>query len=534
MRESACQDHVPATPGPWASEVSLELRRDGRTGHRARVAPTILLVMAAACIDTPSPEPVRFAPFQPDLFQSGGALTDAWADVDGDGDPDRFVGFDGAPARLYRNDGIRGFVDVAAQLGLALERPVRSSAWGDYDGDGDPDLLLGYGAGSPVTGLFQNHDSIFVDVAREAGVSLETGVPRQASWVDVDGDGDLDLFLAFRDGPNRLFRNDGPAVGFTDVTEGLGLMRPSRSVGALWIDVDGARLDLVVANMNGDANVLWIGSETGYRAVDDQGLAGGGRAVGPEDQGSVRPCAADVDGDGDFELSFANYGPFGVMDQGPDGRWTDVAPELGLALESRFDTCAWADFDHDGRLDLYLNGTVTGGIQYRDWLLRREGGDRFLDVTPPELLELNADHGATWVDFDGDGDLDLALTGVGSDGMHLLMENLLRPERSWQSLQVRVLDEGGNATLPGAEVRVYATGTDRLLGSRLVDTGSGYDAQSDLPLHFGLAGGQAVDVVVTLPGGPRRRSARIEGVRPAEFQGRVLTVRIGRDGQLHR
>ena len=85
-----------------------------------------------------------FAPVQPELFGTPGALTNAWADVDGDGDSDLFVGFNGTPNRLYRNDsGV--FNDVAEDAGLADTRSTRTSAWGDYDGDGDPDLFLEIG-----------------------------------------------------------------------------------------------------------------------------------------------------------------------------------------------------------------------------------------------------------------------------------------------------------------------------------------------------------------------------------------------------
>ena len=158
----------------------------------------------------------------------------------------------------------------------------------------------------------------------------------------------------------------------------------------------------------------------------------------------------------------------------------------------------------------------------------------FLDVTPPQLLELNSDHGATWVDYDLDGDLDLALTGVADDGMHHLMQNLLRPEFAGHSLKVRVLDEHGRATRAGTEVRVYAAGSDRLMGTRLVDTGSGYDAQSDLPVHFGLPGAQPVDVVITIVGAGVRTDVPVDNVDPAEYRGRALTVRVAFDGSLVR
>ena len=103
----------------------------------------VFAVLMSGCERTDL-QPVRFSPVSEDLFDQGGALTDAWADIDLDGDPDRFVGFNGTPSRLYRNDGIDGFVDIASEVGLTTERSVRTSAWGDFDSDGDPDLLLGY------------------------------------------------------------------------------------------------------------------------------------------------------------------------------------------------------------------------------------------------------------------------------------------------------------------------------------------------------------------------------------------------------
>jgi hypothetical protein len=128
--------------------------------------------------------------------------------------------------------------------------------------------------------------------------------------------------------------------------------------------------------------------------------------------------------------------------------------------------------------------------------------------------------------------LDLALAGAADDGMHHLVQNLLRPEYAWHSLQVRVLDGAGHATRPGAEVRIFAAGSDRLLGTRLVDTGSGYDAQSDLPVHFGVPGGQPVDVEITVLVRGRRPSIRLENIDPRAYQGAPLVVRVGEDGTL--
>jgi hypothetical protein len=490
----------------------------------------LLSVLMTACGGDREPEPLHFALVQPALFEAGGALTDAWADIDLDNDPDRFVGFNDAPSRLYRNDMIGGFVDIAPEIGLAIDRSIRTSAWGDFDADGDPDLLLGFAGDAPVTALYRNdRDDGFVNVASEVGLELEEGTTRQASWIDFDEDGDLDLFLGMRDRENHLFENRG-GDGFLDVAEAVGVADTRRTVGAVWFDTGGGRLDLMVANMNGDANALYFQTEDGFvEALHLSGLREGGRALGDEAQGSVRPCVVDFDGDGELDLFFANYGPNGLLVLQTDGTWLNVAPRFGLAIDSRYDTCAWGDFDNDGSIDLYVNGTV-GVEHYRDWLMRRTDGEAFVDVTPPEILNLNASHGATWVDYDLDGDLDLALAGAAEDGMHHLVQNLLRPEYSWHSLKVRVLDGDGHATRAGSEVRLYAAGSDRVLGTRIMDTGSGYDSQSDLPVHFGVPGGQPVDVEITILVAGQRRSIRLEGIDPRDFRGVPLSIKIGPNG----
>ena len=134
-----------------------------------------------------------------------------------------------------------------------------------------------------------------------------------------------------------------------------------------------------------------------------------------------------------------------------------------------------------------------GGKSYRDYLLRNTG-TRFEDVTPANLQALEADHGAVWFDFDGDGAQDLALTGSQPSGMHLLLKNLLPAANARQSIAIRVSDARRHATRAGSEVRVYASGTRTLIGTRLVDAGSGYDAQNDMPIHVGLGSVPKVDV----------------------------------------
>jgi hypothetical protein len=364
------------------------------------------IVLSARSV-APAPQ---FERAQPELFAEGGAFANAWADVDSDGDLDLFVGFGGTANRLYLNDkGV--FTEAGAASGLGETRATRAAAWGDFDRDGDPDLLVGYTPGSSsVLQLYRNQNARFSNVTASVGLSVEGGAVRQPVWVDVDADNDLDLFVAFRDRANALFRNDNGR--FTDIAADVGLNDARKTVGAVWFDYDNdGDLDVFVANMDGDANGLF--RNTGGKFTDvaeTAGVAWGGRAKGDTASGTVRACAGDIDGDGRLDLFTANYGPNGVFLARDGGRFEDASDTWGTKNDGKHDTCALADIDNDGRLDVYVNGTVTGGVSYRDYLLRNTGRT-FEDVTPENVVAMQASHGAQWADFDADGDMDLAIAG---------------------------------------------------------------------------------------------------------------------------
>jgi hypothetical protein len=468
-----------------------------------------------------SAAPPRFEAIQPDLLSTGGTLVNAAADFDNDGDVDLFVGFNGAANRLYRND--RGvLVDAAGALGVADARSTRAAAWGDFDADGDPDLLVGFAPvnatqrdapGASVLRLYRNDRARFTDVTKDSGIALDAGAVRQPVWVDVDADGDLDLFVGFRDRADVLFRNT--AGKFADAAPEVGLADTRKTVGAVWFDYDeDGDLDLYAAHMDGDANGLYRNDGGRFTDVAEAaGLAWGGRTPRNVTHGTVRPCVADVNGDGRFDLFTANYGPNGLFLNRGGGKFEDVSAAWGIAIDARYDTCAFGDFDNDGRIDLYVNGTVTGGTSYRDHLFRNTG-TRFDDVTPANLRALDADHGALWADIDDDGDVDLALTGGQLTGMHHVFRNLLPATDGSHWLRVRVIDGRRRSTLPGAEVRVFVAGTRTVVTAQLVDSGSGYDSQNDIPIHVGLGTTGAYDIEITYPGGGERKVSRVRSVKP--------------------
>ncbi len=469
---------------------------------------------------------------QPELFGAPETLTNAWADFDNDGDYDLFVGFrPNLPNRLYRNDdGV--FRDVAAEVGLSDVENTRAAAWGDFNGDGHIDLYVGLAPPEERSNILYMNDgdgSHFTEVTATANVELVTNT-RQVSWIDFDNDGDLDLFVAVRNGPNHLYQNDGGS--FTDVSRQMSVDDPRRTVGAVWFDFDqDGDLDLYVTNQNGDRNGLFRNDGTSFIDVAPElGADKGGRPL-QYSYGGIRPCLADYDNDGDLDILVVNYGPTGLLRNDNGLAFVDVAPELGIAIDSRYDTGTWGDFDLDGHLDVYINGTIGRDVTYRDYLFHNDG-ERFVDVTPEIMLEQDSDHGAHWLDFDADGDLDLSVTGAAADGMHHLLRNKMPEESQTRSLQVMVLDHLGHATRAGAEVRLYAAGTTSLLGMGLLDTGSGYNSQNVLPVHFGLASEGRVDIEITSLTRNGRVKARVPDVDPAEHVGRAIVVKVDTEGTI--
>jgi hypothetical protein len=487
---------------------------------------------------TTAAQVIRFELAQRELFSTGEAFVNAWADFDGDGDLDQFVGFDGMPNRLYRNNGGR-FEDVAARAGIADARPTRAAAWGDADADGDPDLLVGFvpaasastvasAATSSVLKFYRNTKGAFRDETAAVGLTVDAGAVRQPVWVDYDGDGDLDLFVAFRDRANAMYRND--TSRFVDVALEIGLADSRRTVGAVWFDHDeDGDLDVITGNMDGDANGLFSQERGKFVDVaESAGVAWGGRTPQDKSNGTVRPCVADVDGDGHLDLFFANYGRNGLFRNRGKGRFDDVSQAWGVAIDARYDSCAFADMDNDGDLDLYVNGTVTGGKQYDDYLFRNTG-TTFENVTPAELGSPNSDHGVQWVDFDLDGDVDLSLTGVQKDGMHWLLRNTWATADSPRALNMRVLDAGGKATLAGAEVSVQlGAGAQPLRQqTRLVDAGSGYNAQNDAPIHIVLPNVADVTLNVSVRR-PGTTTVSTRAIDPRQWRNRLYQLQVSR------
>jgi hypothetical protein len=176
----------------------------------------------------------------------------AWGDYDNDGRLDLFVAHETTPSRLYRNRGDGTFEDVTDRARVGLSAYSKGAVWGDYDGDGYPDIYVSNYQDQNF--LFHNNrDGTFDEVAVELGVA-NPRLSFPAWFFDYDNDGRLDLFVAsyspsIKDVVRgylglkpqgetiRLYRNDGRG-GFEDVTKKVGLDRYVPAMGANFGDLD--------------------------------------------------------------------------------------------------------------------------------------------------------------------------------------------------------------------------------------------------------------------------------------------------------
>jgi len=425
--------------------------------------------------------------------------------------------------RLYRNLGGFRFVDVTDKAGVGDAGFGLGVAVGDYDNDGLPDIYVNnYG---PNVLYRNNGNGTFTDVTKMAGVGRGDRVGAGANFLDIDADGDLDLFVAnyivftyenhvativrgapfysgplsFPKQPNQLFRNNGDGT-FSEISAESGIAaHAGTGMGTIALDYDNdGRTDIFVCN---DEYWSFLFRNEGAGRFREVALAAGVSAnFAGEPVAGMGVDAADYDHDGRLDLFMTDYqrqNPILFKNLG-SGMFEDVTMQAGAAAGS-FPYikwgCGFVDFDNDGHPDLFIGCGHLGEFGRKmDLALFREA-----DEVPPVLLRNTGDgkfvnvsdssgdgmrvklvaRGIAFDDLDNDGRVDVVI--LNSRRPPTLLRNESATGNHWVEIRLRGVKTNRDGV--GAHVKVVA---GDLAQTAEVHSGRGYQSHYGSRLHFGL------------------------------------------------
>lgn len=467
-------------------------------------------------------------------------VTASFADIDNDGDPDLYVTTVRGGNVLFENDGKGRFRDITEPSGLAYSGHSSGAVFFDYNRDGRLDLFLvnvgryttetvagaGYRYYVAFEDAFHGHlkperaepsmlyrnegGNRFVDVSRPVGL-VDTAWTGDASAIDVNDDGWLDLYLVNMQGDDEYYEN----------VRGTRFVRKSREVfpktswGSMGIKVfdfnNDGRFDIFITDMHSDMSEM----------------------TGPEHEKkkSVMKWPESFRGTGETSI----WGNSFFIKEGP-GRFREVSDAIGAE-----NYCPWGPSVGDLNADGFDDVFIAAGMNYPERYMTNsvklnENGKRFVDAefllgiepraggiaTPWFLLDASGkdrDHrdaaGATgtlgiWgargtrssviFDIDSDGDLDIVTNEFGTVPM-VLVSNLAERTKV-RFVEVKLTGTTSNRDGLGAVVKVTA---GKSAYTKVLDGNSGYLSHSVHPLYFGLGTAESVDAIdVTWPSGKKQ------------------------------
>jgi hypothetical protein len=516
-------------------------------------------------------------------YYDGGGV--AVGDIDGDGLPDLYFTANLGANRLYRNKGNYRFEDITARAGVADSIGWKTGVtMADVNGDGKVDI---YVSGVDYLGMhgsnvlyINNGDGTFSDRTKQYGLE-HRGFSTQALFFDYDGDGDLDMYLLDHSthaqrgmdalperGPrtagtgDRLFRNDGGH--FTDVTAAAGIHD----------GVDGYGLGVVASDFNDD------GCPDLYVANDFQGndylyfnncngtfTESIAQATGHTTRFSMGVDAADFNNDGrtdiisldmlpereDILKTTATTEDFNLFNLRLDagyhpqyarnalqlnrgrGKFSEIGYFAGIAATDWSWAPLFADFDNDGRKDLFvsngiyrrpndmdyityvgneavqrsLGDTITEAnlsllkkmpqVPIANYAFRNKGDLRFESVAEQwGLAQKGFSNGAVYVDLNNSGNLDLVVNNIAAPAS--IYRNTSRATGGSHYLTVVLRGSGANTIGVGARVEIVSGGGRQVLEQQPT---RGFQSSVDPRLHFGLGTSTKVDSLTVI--WPNRR-----------------------------
>ncbi len=430
-----------------------------------------------------------------DVAEKAGVTNDRWGfgvaigDYNNDGWPDIFVSNYGKN-RLYRNNHDGTFTDVAAHAGVELGNWSTGATFGDYDGDGRLDLFVaGYVHYDMNNQPTQGSAGVASASCQFRGVTVECG-PR-----GLPGEHD------------HLFHNNGDGT-FTDVSVKAGVSDPNGYYGftAVFVDLNGdGKLDLAVAD-DSTPNYLYLNRGDGTfkdnSYVSGFALNGDGREIAGMGLG-----VGDYENDGLLDLVVTDFSDDYKVLYHNDGNATfsDVSYDVGVAQDS-IPFLGWGvgflDYDNDGWKDIMMvNGHIYPQVDHSDWgtsfaqrplLYHNLKGKKFLLIPAVEgtgLAETMPGRGAAFGDLFNNGKIDVVINVI--DHHPVLLGNVSDDSHHW--IEMKLI---GGPRSPrdaiGATVYLNANGMRQ---REDVLSGGSYLSSNDQRVHFGLGNATTVDAV---------------------------------------
>jgi len=336
----------------------------------------------------------------------------AWGDYDNDGNMDLIMAGDSSSVpitRIFKGNGIGGFTPQYQIKMQGIE--CGSVAWGDYNNDGYLDLILTGSTTSdwPRTKFSKiyknNKNGTFTEQFQIEIFPINYG---STIWGDCDNDGDLDILL-LGSGVAKLYRNNGDN-SFTDLVSLVGV-----DYGAgTWGDYDNdGLLDIVYSGIGSDGNrTTKLYRNNGDSTFSLQTNTGLPNFIGPVALG-------DYNNDGLLDLFLGNYDGSKIYKNMGNNSFTEQAT---LAAAQENGSASWIDYDNDGLLDIFVAGYSSGYGTTNVKLYRNIDGNSFSEVTPQSWPTIIGQ--TSWADFDNDNRIDFLLGGYGNSFTGLYHNNL--------------------------------------------------------------------------------------------------------------
>ncbi len=401
-------------------------------------------------------------------------------DYDNDGRLDIVVGAAHGGVNLYHNNGDGTFTDVSINSGLDKLVNTFAIVAGDYNNDGFTDLFIGRLGFYPGDGVLMrnNGDGTFTDVSEQSGLKA-WGPAFAASWVDYDGDGFLDLFIANNIGgifdrktPNRLFHNNGDGT-FTETTDEAGLKTLMPTIGCAWGDYDNdGRPDLFLSNGLGHSQLYHNNGDGTFTDVSEQ--------AGVTASGFGSPVLWwDYDNDGWLDIAQfiwsdhedvnhtirfgeapADGAPMRVYHNNRDGTFTEVGRKLGLNGCWGTMSANVGDVNNDGYLDVVLGNGSPKMDRLDPMVLMESDGSKFRNTTFAAGLSFKGkSHGVNMADLFGDGRMSILVASGGQYPGDLLTTSVYYPNRlAGNYVNIRLVGVESNRSAIGARVAIRAGG----------------------------------------------------------------------------